>query len=1376
MSSSVCVVLNEADPLLPPSLVRDGQSRSRFSRYLPFRNFVNKVFNYPYPFVVAGAIWEFPIGVPDDWQGQNLQKPNNPQTLEDMQAYLDAVILKRGVANVVFHPHGWIRNDQIVALVDHAVRKHGRTVKFLTFKECLERLNEHLLAGQSLRAADGGDNGVRIFDVNNDGYMDVLIGNDTMQRTRIWNPERQRWIDSELPVRFVIGDGDNRRVQQVRFGVIDTSGSPILLVHNDKVKGAWRFDGDQWIADVRLWTGLEIDGDPVLTGAAGRDLGVRMRDLNADGVCELLIASPKSTAAFHWDIDKRSWQRHSFALPEGVWIVDAEGRDGGARFADFDGDLQADVLYSSERGAGLFLFDSMKTGWTRRVFTAAGDRDGLPLFARSGSNGGGWIVNREVWFQNEETVKLPDGVFRRSFNELLGERDLPPLSPLAGLKSLHTSPGYRVELVAAEPLVMDPVAFDWGPDGKLWVAEMADYPLGIDNRGKVGGRIRFLEDSDDDGKYDRSKVFLDEVGFPTGVMAWRDGVLVTAAPDVFFARDTNGDGKCDERVVLFEGFSPGNQQHRVNGLRWSIDGWVHLANGDSGGKIRATGNRPPSAPSVGSQSEKEAPMVDMSQRDLRIKPDEGRLETVTGMTQFGRNRDDAGHWFGTNNPRPLYQFVLDDRYLRRNPHVAPPPSSTLVVDPTVQLYPLSRTFKRFNDPRGANHFTSASSGMVYRDSLLPNMAGHVIACEPVHNLVHREALSRKGLLFSAQRVVGEEEAHLLRSTDNWFRPVMARTGPDGAIWIADMYRKVIEHPEWIPDDVEATFDLRAGHDKGRIYRIVPANGQRRPTPRLDQLSTRELVARLENPNGTERDRAEQILIWRGDKSAVKPLVAIARRGSSDAARAQALWTIALLDALDQELLVTALDDASATVRVQAIRLAEKQLNDSSQLGEGVLALLDDQDVDVQLQLAYTLGEWNDPRAADALGRLVVRHRNDEYLLAAVLSSVNRHNLAPTLDAALADGEPAANCVERLMSIALGHDDRALVERAVRRLAASKARDGGLQTWQIQIFSSLLASLRRTQKSVEQALSPESRQILDHTLLAALEIASDESKPVVERIAAMRLLAQWPQFDAVLPAFEKLIAPRETAELQQAAINALAQAADDGAARLLLDAWDAFTPPQRAQVLGALISRKKWVTMLVERMEQGGVPASAIDAARRQQLSQIGSDELKGRVAKLFSEGTSARQEIVNRYQSVLSIPGDRQRGREVFVKRCTACHMLEGKGHAVGADLTSLSNKSPAAQLIAILDPNRAVEDKFVTYVALLDDGRQLTGILAGESGESLRLKMQDGTEQVVLRKELDALKNTGQSLMPEGLEKDMSEQEIADVIAYVGGFSMPPK
>src|SRR5262249_52814447 len=442
-----------------------------------------------------------------------------------------------------------------------------------------------------------------------------------------------------------------------------------------------------------------------------------------------------------------------------------------------------------------------------------------------------------------------------------------PKSPAESLKCMQPRPGFTVELMAAEPLVMDPIAFAWGPDGKFWVVEMGDYPLGVDGKGKHGGRVKFLEKSKPDGPYDKATVFLDNLGYPTGVFPWGKGVLVTCAPDIFYAEDTDGDGKADKKIVLFTGFVEGNQQHRVNGLSWGLDNWIYGANGDSGGVIKCvktlSGAPPPRLPSPPGGEGQGVRGVNISGRDFRFKPDTGEFEAVTGQRQSGRRRADGGNWFGCNNSNPCYHFVLDDHYLRRNPHVVYPPAKVPVPEKpgAAPVYPISKPLPRFNDFHTLNHFTSACSIHIYRDDLFgPEFANNTFVCEPVHNLIHREILTPKGVTFTSKRAPDEQKSEFLASTDNWFRPTMVATGPDGALWVSDMYRYVIEHPQWIPKDWQKKLDLRAGHDMGRIYRIYPEGKKPRAIPRLAKTTAMELVAALDSPNGWQRDMAHMLLL------------------------------------------------------------------------------------------------------------------------------------------------------------------------------------------------------------------------------------------------------------------------------------------------------------------------------------------------------------------------------------------------------------------------------------------------------------------------------------------------------------------------------------
>jgi len=784
--------------------------------------------------------------------------------------------------------------------------------------------------------------------------------------------------------------------------------------------------------------------------------------------------------------------------------------------------------------------------------------------------------------------------------------NFPPKSPDDSLRSFVPRPGFEVELVAAEPLVADPVDIAWGPDGKLWVVEMADYPLGEDDKGKPCGRVRYLEDTDGDGRYDRSNLFLDKLGYPNGVMPWRDGVLVTCAPELFYAEDTNGDGVADVRRALYTGFGEGNQQHRANHPRWGLDNWVYLANGDGGagaGGIVVSAQTP-------------ATRLDIRGRDLRIRPDDGLLDTVTGQAQFGRNRDDWGNWFGCNNNDPGWCYAANDHYMRRNPYVAAPPGRVSLTSART-AYPAGRVVTHHAlgqpcPPSGQPGGWSSLCGvMVYRDDLfgLP-FYGNVFVSDSVYSVVHRMVVWPDGVLFRGDRARDEQRSEFLGSTDPWFRPAALHTGPDGALWVVDMYRFVIEHPQWINDDLEKTLDLRLGHDKGRIWRVSPEKKEIRPIPRLDRLDTAGLVAALDSPNGWQRDMAQQMLIWRADTSAVDPLQRMVSECPRATARLHALCTLDGLGQLRTEIVAKALSDRHPGVRRHAVRLSESLLDDNPALGEQLVAMIDDLDPQVWMQLAYSLGEWKDPRAGQALGSLAVRHADDPYLTAAVMSS------------------------------AVGHLD--------------------------QMIS--VATAERTKTAA------------------------------------------------------------------------------------------------RARVLGRLLK-------LAASMEAEPDVVSALEARRRAPMRTVMEKALRG------TRKPDEVQQALDRYRPALNMPGDQARGKTIFQEAtCSTCHRLGDVGTTIGPDLTSLVDRSPKVLQVAVIDPNRAVVEKYLEYVAVTSDGRSLSGMLIEETSTSLTLVDVAGKSHAILRKDLEELVCLARSHMPEKLEKKLNVAQMADLFAFIRHAGPRPK
>jgi len=952
--------------------------------------------------------------------------------------------------------------------------------------------------------------------------------------------------------------------------------------------------------------------------------------------------------------------------------------------------------------------------------------------------------------------------------------DPPALTPEASLKAMKPRPGFQVELMAAEPLVMSPIAFNFGPDGRLWVVEMGDYPLGVDGKGKPGGRVKILEDTKGTGKYDKATLFLDNLAFPTAVLPWRKGALVVCAPDIFYAEDT-GTGKADKKEVLFTGFTRGNPQHLVNSLVYGLDNWIYCANGDSGGEVTAV---------------KTGKKVNIRGRDFRIKPDTGEIELQSGQTQFGRSRDDWGNWFGNNNSQPMYHYVLDEHYLKRNPFLASPDPRVMVpvVSGNAPVYPVARILPRFNDLQTAGRFTSACSAIIYRDSVFgPAYAGNMFVSEPVHNLVHREIVTPKGFTFTSRRADDEQESEFLASGDNWFRPTTIQTGPDGALWVADMYRFVIEHPQWIPKDWQAKLDLRAGEDKGRLYRVFPVDAKPRPLPRLDKMTIAELVAALDSPSGWQRDMAQMLLVQKKDYKAVVHLEKLFRDSKNPLARLHALCTLAGMGELHPEYIAVALRDAHPGVRRHAVRLFEPHLKGGKYSDLRILYLEMDGNPQVRLQLACTLGEWHDyEQAGILLGCLALGEGDsqDAYFLAAVFSSVNKDNFAYFVNGMVgfAGKMPGPLVMEKLVKLgsALG-DDKGM---AVLLGAISNPVDR-------QFTSGQLAALGHYCDALDQQNLPLAKlaqkgsdlmrnavEELKPVFAAARKAAVDPETKLEQRQLAVRLLGRGLYEQAEdRKLLASLLGPQTPAEIQAAAIATLGKARGPDSAMVMLAGWKGYGPAVRAQILDTLLTRLEWVQPVLDAIDKKTILPSEIDAIRRQRLLDHKSGAVRLRAQQLLAATTSVdRLKLVDSYRLALTMKGEASKGSAIFQKTCAACHQLGGLGQAVGPDLAAEGGKPGEVLMIAILDPNAAVEARYVSYTATTKNGQIHSGLLASETGNSITLIAADGQKHIIARSDLDELVSTGKSLMPEGLEKDIPIAQMADLLAFLRQNAVVPK
>ena len=455
--------------------------------------------------------------------------------------------------------------------------------------------------------------------------------------------------------------------------------------------------------------------------------------------------------------------------------------------------------------------------------------------------------------------------------------DLPrtqPVEPTVALSTFQLRPGIRLDLVAAEPLVVDPIAMCFDEDSRLFVVEMRDYSERRDER---LGRIRLLEDSNSDGRFDKSTVFAENLPWPTALIWFDGGLFVGSTPDILYLKDTNNDGKADDSRVIFTGFGAGlqrlNVQQLLNSFNWGLDNRIHGASGGNGGTITTV-------------AKPGTPPLALGSSDFSFDPRTFEIRRENGGGQYGLTFDSAGRKFICSNSAHIRQVMYaHSDVLSEMQYPLPSPALDIPVDgPSGPVYRISpdepwrvlRTKWRVaglvagpieGGGRSSGYFTSATGVTVYRGTALgPDTEGDAFIADVGSNLVHRKKLRPNGVAFKAERAEDEQKSEFLASRDLWFRPVSFANAPDGALYIADMYREVIEHPWSLPPNIKKHIDLNSGNDRGRIYRVVSTNFTQPQLPKLSRASNDELVALLAHPNGWHRDTASRLLYERLTKN------------------------------------------------------------------------------------------------------------------------------------------------------------------------------------------------------------------------------------------------------------------------------------------------------------------------------------------------------------------------------------------------------------------------------------------------------------------------------------------------------------------------------
>ncbi len=960
------------------------------------------------------------------------------------------------------------------------------------------------------------------------------------------------------------------------------------------------------------------------------------------------------------------------------------------------------------------------------------------------------------------------------------------LTPAEALAAFQVEPGLRIELVAAEPMVDDPVAFAWDEKRRLYVVENRGYPDPLQTNNTPNepwtklGRIALLEDTDGDGRYDKRTTFADGLGYPNGIMVWRGGVFVTAAPDILYLKDTDGDGIADERRVVLTGFeSSKTAQIRVCYPTLGLDGWVYLAGGRNGGKVYS-----PEHPS--------RPVVEFPPGDSRFHPDSLKFELVGGNSQYGLTIDEFGRRFGLVNRHPVLHTVLEPNHLKRNPHLAFNASIQEVskIQHEAKVFPLSNAktasywgqlYRPTPNPVVGHEgtFTSACGHLLFGGTALTaDHVGNFFICEPAQNLIQRQVMRPNGASFVSE--VPYTAREFVATADVGFRPVFLGNGPDGALTIADMYRQEIDHPQYVPEQARQQLDFKGPVGTGRIWRVVKDGGGA-PNRNLPGTTAGELYRDLESPNAWWRDTAHRLLLERADAAAVPPLEKLVIHAALPATRSRALWILEGLKQLSPAIITVALKDRDPGVREQGLWLAESRAALSDELFAALLPLAQDPDARVRFVAALVLGGFRDSRVAAALAAIAVRDGEDRWTRAAVLSGIGprMEEFSSALSRHRASHPAGFAAVMADLSRVFGAG--ASPESCQRFLAGILAEDRDL-SWCLPAVLGLVDGVRgRTDLGAKRGENPlavllgggnaaSGAKALDELFQRAAAMARDERAPTRERVSAVTLLGS-SDFGRAGTLLGELLDPRQPPALQLQAVRALERLGDPRGAELLVDPanWVRYTPQIRAAVVSTLTSKPALAGVMFAAIERGTFRASEIPSTRRTQLLKHADAKVRAAAEAAFKklEGGD-RMQVYQSYRDILQPPADAGKGAEPFVRTCSACHTYQGVGGKVGPDLAGVRNQSDEALLLHILVPNHEITPGYEAVSVTTRDGRTLSGWLSSESENSLTLRTAFDSEEIVTRSNISAFVSTGISLMPDGLEHTLTKSELANIIAYL--------
>ncbi len=968
-------------------------------------------------------------------------------------------------------------------------------------------------------------------------------------------------------------------------------------------------------------------------------------------------------------------------------------------------------------------------------------------------------------------------------------QDAPPgpaLSPAEAVAKMTLPPGFRVEVFAAEPDIVNPVTMNFDERGRVWIAESIEYPRRDAGPGR--DRIKVLEDTDGDGKADKFTVFADGLNIPCGVAVGNGGVYVTNSPDILFLQDTDGDGKADKREVILTGFGRADTHELPNTLTWGPDGWLYGLNGVfNGARVVHRGK----------EHRFDAAL-------WRYHPRTGDFELFAQGTSnpWGLAFDDHGNAFVSACVIDHLFHLAETGYYHRQGGAYPP--FTWKIESVVDH----------------KHQKAAYCSLALYDAdVYPREYRGRLFMGNIHgNCINADKLSRKGSTY-----VSSGEADLLTANDTWFMPTAIRLGPDGCFYVLDWYDRYhcYQDANRDPKGIDRL--------KGRLYRIAYGDAPRAARFDLSAEPTPKLLDHLAHSNLWWRSEAQRLLAERiarqNDQETVKSLKSLVLLDAFPrTARLHALWALAsaedpgaeprFMDAAFHKKLLSQTDPV---FRAWGVRAAGNIRRVGPEVRSRIAELASDLSPEVVLQAATAarklfegpeqLGVLLKALAAGAKDELIPRivWRNLEPLiedraaeLVAWIESEPRRRLPAfepildrTIERLLASRERgAAAAAEKLVALSIEHRDvspgaaekslRALVRAVesgqIEPKALAKLREGITKPLAEAVGSSGGGAIAPEALSLQiawgdaEAIAKASRKVLD---------VGQEGQKVRSRLLQALGAARDPSLTGILG--QLLRREGEGEEFLREVLSVAGKLDAPGLGETILASLGKLSPSLRPQALDILTQRPAWASQLLTAIEEKRLDPAALNVNQIRKVLALDSKELRERVAKVWgqvrAERSPEREKVIARMRNVLrEKPGDPWKGKAAFEKTCLQCHTIFGKGNTVGPDIAVNGRETLDAILTNLLDPNLVIGKDYYAWTLLEKSGRILSGLLVENSDQRAVLKVAGGKEEVVAKKDIRTLEMAEVSLMPEDLEKTISEDEFRDLVAFLSYEEAPPE